>query len=96
VNRAEYVSRSRAALAEMGPAEVIVHFAALALGAMVRAALYLCAGFGAVAVTGWSAWFAPLVAVVLAQTIGRVYEYTQRTARVEALEHIASGKAVTP
>lgn len=54
-----------------------------------RCLFHLCLGFGITAQTGISSWFGLVLALLSAQTLGRLLEWSRRTRRIEELEAMA-------
>ena len=92
MNRAEYTQRATAAATRLGKADPVaaILFVCIDIGATaIRAALHCSMAVGVCSVAGWSYWFAPVIAVLSAQTLGRGWEYARRSSRVRALEAAA-------
>lgn len=92
MNREEYTRRVAAAGKRVGAANPVAGLLILGVdvvASLVRSALHCTAAIGVCSVAGLSVWFAPVLAVLSAQTLGRLYLYLRRGSRVRALELVA-------
>lgn len=92
MNRADYTERATSAATRMGKAAPLtaILYVCIDIGAIaIRAALHCSMAVGLCSVAGWPYWFAPVLAVLSAQTIGRGWEYGRRGSRVRSLEAAA-------
>ena len=55
-----------------------------------RAIVHLCIAFGSVSMSGISLWWGIPLALVSAQTLGRVWSMIRRGTRVKGLENLAT------
>ena len=97
--RAAEASARRAAavqrLAKSEPVTVFVYTAAAALTFLFRGACHVCLAFGIVSTAGISLWWGPPLALLLATTLGRLWEWLRRDRVVKALETMADAADVT-
>jgi len=91
MNRATATLRTAAAIQRLGVSPVaVVVYSAVSVGAwIVRFIVHVCIGFGLASLASISAWWGVPFALVSGQTLGRVWEWARRDARVRALEAMA-------
>lgn len=102
MNRAEYSARWTAAserVAKASTAQGCMVAVALVAALVLRAFFHLCVGFGGVAMADLSVWWGFPLALVSGQTLGRVWSWWRRDARIadiEAAADIAEKQAGSP
>lgn len=89
MNRAEGFARYQVAmkrLAELDPAASTVAVGMQLAAWLTRAAVHVCIGFGGASLAHVSAWWGVPMAILSAQTIGRLWGWARRGAQVRRLE----------
>lgn len=91
MNAAEYQARYLAAVKRISvdPTHTALFLLASFAGMCVRTIAHICVGFGAASLAGASAWWGLPLALVSVQTVGRVWLWARRGARVEGAEALA-------
>ncbi|MDI7269336.1 MAG: DUF308 domain-containing protein [Myxococcota bacterium] len=88
MTREDYDRRSEALVAEwteLNPAATTAWLGLSFAAFVVRGILHLCVGFGLLESLDWSRWWAPIVALLSAQSIGRFWERSRRGVRLHSL-----------
>ena len=92
MNRTEATNRTTTAMARLtaaNPAGALSYLLATFVGMLIRAVAHLCVGFGLASVAGQSAWWGLPGALLSGATLGWLYAFAVRGARVRAIEAAA-------